>query len=228
VLKLIRPVLAGSAAAVEVDLHVEKAHSDQVQTLLRKRVWASTCRSYYVDERTGWNYSISPYSSAALWKNTTFPDRKAWIYTVGLFHLGMADRPVNGNSSNSTAETCRRWSPRDWWARLAKACRVPYARAGVRIRAMGRNRQRRRFRYSTELRDAGRVVRQWAAGVHRLQTVKLALRKLFDTFDGNGFGNWWGNNMAGYVGIISWPSTWVRQQVQVSSYDPGVISESWT
>jgi hypothetical protein len=84
VLRIIEPLLAGLVDQVQVREDEEIAHIYLVQRLLKAQVWAENCQSYYVDQNTGWNHSISPFSSSRVWLMTAYPDMRMWKYQVHL------------------------------------------------------------------------------------------------------------------------------------------------
>jgi cation diffusion facilitator CzcD-associated flavoprotein CzcO len=82
VLRMAEPVMKGRAELVEVKDSAEHDYSDKLQAALRERVWNKVCHTYYVDEKTGWNFSLYPYTSYRMWYDCRFPKMSDWIYKV--------------------------------------------------------------------------------------------------------------------------------------------------
>ncbi|KAL5342085.1 hypothetical protein BJX70DRAFT_410826 [Aspergillus crustosus] len=95
-LRVLKPVLDGSAASVEVEASAEDAYIEQVQSALRKTVWHAGCNSWYVNEKS-WNAMGYPWTQAYFWYACLFPKWRDWniksFFCLPLW-LGVYDRDV--------------------------------------------------------------------------------------------------------------------------------------
>ena len=81
VLKVVKPILKDdTASAVEVKYDAEKNWVETLQGALKQRVWADNCHTFYVDQKTGWNYATYPWSSYHMWFVNRFPIMSDWTY----------------------------------------------------------------------------------------------------------------------------------------------------
>ncbi|KAF8861472.1 FAD/NAD(P)-binding domain-containing protein [Acephala macrosclerotiorum] len=81
VLKAIRPILRFQSIEVEVRPEAEQKWVNEVQSTLKSRVYADSCDTYYIDQKTGWNFTNYPWSFFYMWWSNTFPDMRDWSYT---------------------------------------------------------------------------------------------------------------------------------------------------
>ncbi|KAH8682847.1 4-hydroxyacetophenone monooxygenase [Tricladium varicosporioides] len=80
ILKVIKPVLKATASEVEVREEAEREWVERVQGALRERVYADNCDTYYVDQKTGWNFTNYPWSWYHFWWHSNFPNMRDWIF----------------------------------------------------------------------------------------------------------------------------------------------------
>ncbi|KAE8337339.1 hypothetical protein BDV24DRAFT_154412 [Aspergillus arachidicola] len=80
--RVIKPVISGHALTVEPKVSSERAYNDQLHTALEKTVLTNACGSWYIDERTGRNWVIYPWSSFCMWYTTHIASLGDWIYEV--------------------------------------------------------------------------------------------------------------------------------------------------
>ncbi|KAL3478136.1 hypothetical protein BJX99DRAFT_256688 [Aspergillus californicus] len=71
-LRVLKPVLDGSATSVEVKLAAEDTYIQKIQTALRNTVWHSGCNSWYVNDKS-WNAMVYPWTQAYFWYTCLFP-----------------------------------------------------------------------------------------------------------------------------------------------------------
>ncbi|KAL1887666.1 hypothetical protein Sste5346_010061 [Sporothrix stenoceras] len=92
-LRVIKPVLDGQCAQVDLKASAEEAYDDNLQTALSKTVWNSGCQSWYVqgsdDQKSRGtkktrNAMSYPYSQAHYWYRSLFPTWADWQYSVSL------------------------------------------------------------------------------------------------------------------------------------------------
>ncbi|KAL2857329.1 hypothetical protein BJY01DRAFT_137718 [Aspergillus pseudoustus] len=76
-LRILKPVLDGSASSVEVKLSAEDEYVKKVQTALRDTVWNSGCNSWYVNGKE-WNATAYPWAQSHFWYRSLFPVWKDW------------------------------------------------------------------------------------------------------------------------------------------------------
>ena len=83
-LRILKPVITGKAATVEIKADAEVAYTNKMQDDLSKTVWNSGCQSWYVKEDQGqrWNAMSYPYSQAHFWYRSVFPTWKDWKIKV--------------------------------------------------------------------------------------------------------------------------------------------------
>ncbi|KAH7029926.1 uncharacterized protein B0I36DRAFT_412440 [Microdochium trichocladiopsis] len=91
-LRVIRPVLEGSASVACLRGEAEKRYSDRMQAALRSTVWNSGCQSWYVrkaddDDGQTWNAMSYPWSQAHFWYRSVFPVWSDWEYRVRCLSL---------------------------------------------------------------------------------------------------------------------------------------------
>ncbi|RAH47698.1 flavin-containing monooxygenase [Aspergillus brunneoviolaceus CBS 621.78] len=80
-LRILKPVLSGSASAVEVKQEAERSYVYWVQGALRKRVWNAGCVSWYLNE-SKWNSMSYPWTQAHFWWRSLFPTWSDWHIRV--------------------------------------------------------------------------------------------------------------------------------------------------
>ncbi|KAL4912906.1 hypothetical protein BDW62DRAFT_214649 [Aspergillus aurantiobrunneus] len=76
-LRILKPVLDGSAASVEVKLSAEDTYVQKIQAALRNTVWHAGCNSWYVNEKS-WNAMGYPWTQAHFWYRSLFPVWNDW------------------------------------------------------------------------------------------------------------------------------------------------------
>ncbi|KAL7947826.1 hypothetical protein V8C42DRAFT_351787 [Trichoderma barbatum] len=83
-LRLIKPILQGNYAAIDVKLDAEKRYIDQLQTGLKDTVWFSGCSSWYNRAKNGvvHNAMAYPYSQPYFWYQCLFPIYNDFKYDV--------------------------------------------------------------------------------------------------------------------------------------------------
>ncbi|CAK96948.1 uncharacterized protein An11g06510 [Aspergillus niger] len=84
IIRVIKPIIAGSAVSVEPDMLSEKAYNERLQAALRNTVFNNTCRSWFIDPQTGYNWMIYPWSSFYMWWTTHVAGLEGWVYEVSL------------------------------------------------------------------------------------------------------------------------------------------------
>ncbi|KAL2823789.1 hypothetical protein BDW59DRAFT_162952 [Aspergillus cavernicola] len=85
-LRILKPVLEGSAASVEVKLSAEDTYIEKVQTALRNTIWHAGCNSWYINDKS-WNAMGYPWSQAHFWYRSLFPVWKDWDIKIYLLFL---------------------------------------------------------------------------------------------------------------------------------------------
>jgi hypothetical protein len=78
---MIKPVLDGKAASIEIRSNAEAKYVEQLQADLRKMVWgARKGHSWYVDEgeKGAWNASMYPWWQIYFWYRSVFPTWSDW------------------------------------------------------------------------------------------------------------------------------------------------------
>ncbi|KAL3246818.1 hypothetical protein ABHI18_012617, partial [Aspergillus niger] len=80
IIRVIKPIIAGSAVSVEPDMSSEKAYNERLQAALRNTVFNNTCRSWFIDPQTGYNWMIYPWSSFYMWWTTHVAGLEGWVY----------------------------------------------------------------------------------------------------------------------------------------------------
>ncbi|KAJ0374228.1 hypothetical protein COL922a_014232, partial [Colletotrichum nupharicola] len=76
-LRVLKPVLDGSASSVEVKLEAEDTYIQNVQSALKDTVWHSGCNSWYVNGKE-WNAMAYPWAQSHFWYRSLFPVWKDW------------------------------------------------------------------------------------------------------------------------------------------------------
>ncbi|KAL4778298.1 hypothetical protein BJX76DRAFT_148886 [Aspergillus varians] len=76
-LRILKPVLDGVAASVEVKLSAEDAYIEKLQAACRNTVWHAGCHSWYVNDKR-WNAMAYPWTQAHFWYRSLFPVWKDW------------------------------------------------------------------------------------------------------------------------------------------------------
>ncbi|PYH75266.1 flavin-containing monooxygenase [Aspergillus vadensis CBS 113365] len=80
IIRIIRPIIAGSAVSVEPDMLSENAYNERLQAALKNTVFNNTCRSWFIDPKTGYNWVIYPWSSFYMWWTTHIAGLEGWVY----------------------------------------------------------------------------------------------------------------------------------------------------
>ncbi|RAK90180.1 monooxygenase [Aspergillus costaricaensis CBS 115574] len=80
IIRIIKPIIAGSAVSVEPDMSSEKAYNQRLQGALKNTVFNNTCRSWFIDPKTGCNWMIYPWSSFYMWWTTHVAGLDGWVY----------------------------------------------------------------------------------------------------------------------------------------------------
>lgn len=86
-LRIIKPILDGSASVADLKPEAERQYVDKVQDALSKTVFASGCMSWYVRARPGgktWNASTYPWTQPYYWWRSLFPVWSDWQYSVSV------------------------------------------------------------------------------------------------------------------------------------------------
>lgn len=86
-LRVIKPILDGEASAAEIKREAEQAYADRIQADLGKTVFASGCKSWYVQDLGDgkrWNAQTYPWTQAYYWYRSLFPVWSDWQYSVSL------------------------------------------------------------------------------------------------------------------------------------------------
>lgn len=86
-LRIIKPILDGSASVADVKPDAERKYVNKVQDALSKTVWASGCMSWYIRAKPGgktWNASTYPWTQPYYWWRSLFPVWSDWQYSVSL------------------------------------------------------------------------------------------------------------------------------------------------
>ncbi|RDW68959.1 flavin-containing monooxygenase [Aspergillus mulundensis] len=76
-LRVLKPVLDGTASAVEVKADAEDAYIKKLQAAARNTVWVAGCHSWYVNEKR-WNAMAYPWTQAHFWYRSLFPVWEDW------------------------------------------------------------------------------------------------------------------------------------------------------
>ncbi|KAE8370350.1 hypothetical protein BDV27DRAFT_170056 [Aspergillus caelatus] len=82
--RVVNPVISGHALTVGPEVSSKRAYNDKLHTALEKTVLTNACRSWYIDERTGRNWVIYPWSSFYMWYTTHIAGLDDWIYEVSM------------------------------------------------------------------------------------------------------------------------------------------------
>ncbi|KAB8221580.1 hypothetical protein BDV33DRAFT_190345 [Aspergillus novoparasiticus] len=76
-LRILKPVLDGDAASVEVTAKAEHDYAYWVQDALSKRVWNAGCMSWYLNDQK-WNSMSYPWTQGHYWWRSLFPTWSDW------------------------------------------------------------------------------------------------------------------------------------------------------
>ncbi|KAE8370649.1 hypothetical protein BDV27DRAFT_167514 [Aspergillus caelatus] len=76
-LRILKPVLDGDAASVEVTTKAEHDYAYWVQDALSKRVWNAGCVSWYLNDKK-WNSMSYPWTQGHYWWRSLFPTWSDW------------------------------------------------------------------------------------------------------------------------------------------------------
>ncbi|KAL2827500.1 hypothetical protein BJY01DRAFT_255663 [Aspergillus pseudoustus] len=76
-LRVLKPVLDGDAASIEVTRKAEHDYAYWVQDALSKRVWNAGCMSWYLNDKK-WNSMSYPWTQAHFWWRSLFPTWSDW------------------------------------------------------------------------------------------------------------------------------------------------------
>ncbi|KAK3319711.1 hypothetical protein B0T19DRAFT_361556 [Cercophora scortea] len=106
-LRIIKPVLEGKASTVTVDRAAEESYVQRVQGALRKTVWATGCRSWYLKRDVAadgtekvWNGTSYPYSQQHFWYRSLFPVWRDWRFGVSHCCSSSSSSPFSLSFSN--------------------------------------------------------------------------------------------------------------------------------
>ncbi|KAG2019071.1 hypothetical protein GB937_005362 [Aspergillus fischeri] len=80
-LRVLKPVLTGDAASVELKPKAENDYVYWVQDALNERVWNAGCVSWYLNDRK-WNSMSYPWTQAHYWWRSLFPTWSDWNFKV--------------------------------------------------------------------------------------------------------------------------------------------------
>ncbi|KAJ5288160.1 flavoprotein [Penicillium angulare] len=76
-LRVLRPVLNGEAASINLKQEAEDSYIYRVQETPRNRVWNAGCASWYLNEKK-WNAMAYPWTQAHFWWRSLFPTWSDW------------------------------------------------------------------------------------------------------------------------------------------------------
>ncbi|KAL5362899.1 hypothetical protein BJX96DRAFT_167031 [Aspergillus floccosus] len=82
IIRVIKPVIAGSALSVEPNSSSEKEYNERLHGALEDTVFTNTCRSWYIDSKTGYNWAVYPWSSFYMWWTTQIAGLGGWVYEL--------------------------------------------------------------------------------------------------------------------------------------------------
>ncbi|PTU25348.1 hypothetical protein P175DRAFT_0521128 [Aspergillus ochraceoroseus IBT 24754] len=82
ILRVIRPILEGRAASVEVKRACEQRYNEELHSAIEKTVFTDSCGTYFNDKQTGRNWFIYPWSSLQMWYSTHWAGLDDWSYTT--------------------------------------------------------------------------------------------------------------------------------------------------
>ncbi|GAM34982.1 hypothetical protein TCE0_015r02921 [Talaromyces pinophilus] len=80
-LRVLKPVLDGDAAFVEITAKAEHDYVYWVQDALRKCVWNAGCLSWYLNDKS-WNSMSYPWTQGHYWWRSLFPTWSDWYIKV--------------------------------------------------------------------------------------------------------------------------------------------------
>ncbi|KAJ5341330.1 dimethylaniline monooxygenase [Penicillium brevicompactum] len=80
-LRVLKPVLYGDAASIEVTAKAEHDYVYWVQDALKKRVWNAGCLSWYLNDKN-WNSMSYPWTQGHYWWRSLFPTWSDWSIKV--------------------------------------------------------------------------------------------------------------------------------------------------
>ncbi|KAJ5626451.1 Flavoprotein [Penicillium herquei] len=76
-LRVLKPILDGKAAAIDLKEDAEVRYVNWLQEALRDRIWNAGCASWYVNEKK-WNAMAYPFSQGHYWYRSLFPVWSHW------------------------------------------------------------------------------------------------------------------------------------------------------
>lgn len=81
-LRVIKPVLDGTASVAEVKRSAEESYAKRIQDALQHTVWATGCNSWYIRGQGGkiWNGMTYPWAQSRYWYDCLFPVWKDWEF----------------------------------------------------------------------------------------------------------------------------------------------------
>ncbi|KAJ5555993.1 flavoprotein [Penicillium frequentans] len=125
-LRILKPILDGKAASVNLKQEAEDRYVYRVQETLRNRVWNAGCNSWYINEKQ-WNAMAYPWTQAHFWWRSLFPTWSDW-------DLNLIQRPaprkvsrkavmlgilVAGAAISTHSQTAQFWSAT--WGKMSQA-----------------------------------------------------------------------------------------------------------
>ncbi|KAH8432470.1 flavin-containing monooxygenase [Aspergillus melleus] len=78
--RVIKPIISGSALCVEPKLDSERSYNEKLHRALSKTVFTDSCNSWYIDNKTGRNWVVYPWSSFYMWWTTQIAGLEDWSY----------------------------------------------------------------------------------------------------------------------------------------------------
>jgi len=108
-LRVLKPFMDGTTTTVEIKADAELSYAYQLQADLKKTVWNSGCRSWYVKandkEGSSWNAMSYPYSQAHFWYRSLFPTWKDWNMIVSSSSSNMFSKTKLTRTSSASLNT---------------------------------------------------------------------------------------------------------------------------
>ncbi|KUL81708.1 hypothetical protein ZTR_09511 [Talaromyces verruculosus] len=80
-LRILKPVLMGNAASVDIKQKAEDDYVYKLRGALQERVWNADCASWYLNEKK-WNAMSYPWTQFHYWYRSTFPVWSDWNFKV--------------------------------------------------------------------------------------------------------------------------------------------------
>ncbi|KAJ5653851.1 monooxygenase [Penicillium lividum] len=82
IIRTIKNVINGRAKSVEVRRSSERSFHEHILNALDRTVYTGRCGSWYIDQKTGKNWFIYPWSSLTMWYSTHIDGLEDWVYEV--------------------------------------------------------------------------------------------------------------------------------------------------